>query len=382
MPASDPRPLVVHVIHRLAVGGLENGLVNLLNGLPEDAFRHAIVCVEDSTDFRQRIRRTDVEVFEMRRGQVGVRRMRSELLRLFRRLKPDVLHTRNLSALDALLPARLAGVRRCVHGEHGRDANDPHGENRKLIWLRRLHRPLVTHYITVSKDLQGYLQRKVGVPAERITQIYNGVNTARFAPEGERLADLMPPAFGPDGRVLVGTVGRLDAVKDQASLVRAMAQLVTRRPDLRSMARLVIVGDGPLRAELHALAEGLGIGELVRFPGALDRVPDALRSLDVFVLPSLSEGISNTILEAMASGLPVLATAVGGNVELVDDGRTGRLFPSGDVPALVNLLEAYVSDAALRQGHGRAAREAALARFSMEAMMNGYAGVYRTLLAG
>ncbi len=381
MPERDSRPLVVHVIHRLAVGGLENGLVNLLNGLPEAEFRHAIVCIEDSTDFRARIRRTDVEVFEMLRGRVGVRRMRSELFRLFRRLRPDILHTRNLSALDALLPARVAGVTRCVHGEHGRDANDPHGENRRLIWLRRLHRPLVSHYITVSKDLESYLQRKVRVPPSQITQIYNGVDTARFSPDGERFPDLMPPAFGPENRVLMGTVGRLDAVKDQASLIKAAALLLARRPDLRAVLRVAIVGNGPLMGDLQALAEGSGIGDLVRFPGALDRVPDALRSLDVFVLPSLSEGISNTILEAMATGLPVVATAVGGNVELVDDGVTGRLYGSGDAARLSTLLEGYVDDEALRRGHGAAARQAALARFSMQAMMNGYAGVYRALLA-
>lgn len=378
--SADPRPLVAHVFHRLTMGGLENGVVNLVNGLPADRFRHAIVCIEDYSDFRNRIRRPDVEVYAMRRSEVGVRRMRFELLRLFRSIRPDILHTRNLSALDALLPGRIAGIRRAVHGEHGRDVDDLHGENRKLIWLRRLHRPLVSHYIAVSKDLERYLCERVGVGARHVTQIYNGVDTARFAPPGQRIHDLLPPAFRGEDRILIGTVGRLQEVKNQVSLMRAFAALLQQAPALRQRARLAIVGDGPLRGELTQAAGHLGIADVTWLPGSTDRVPDVLRSLDVFVLPSLAEGISNTILEAMASGCPVVVTAVGGNVELVVDGEYGCFYPSGDVDALTGILRAYVDNSALRQRHGRAARSAAVTRFSLDAMMRNYAAVYDRLL--
>lgn len=377
---ADPRPLVAHVFHRLTMGGLENGVVNLVNGLPADRFRHAIVCIEDYTEFRNRIRRPDVEVHAMRRSEVGVRRMRFDLVRLFRAIRPAILHTRNLSALDALLPGRIAGIRRMVHGEHGRDVDDLTGENRKLIWLRRLHRPLVSHYIAVSKDLERYLHDRVGVGASHITQIYNGVDTMRFAPSGPRLDDVMPPGFGGESRIVIGTVGRLQEVKNQLSLIRAFAMLLTRTPMLRPTLRLAIFGDGPLKGELTQAAGQLGVADVTWFPGATDRVPDALRSLDVFVLPSLAEGISNTILEAMASGCPVVVTAVGGNVELVADGEYGCLYPSGDTEALTGILRAYIDNPALRQRHGRAARSAALARFSLDAMMREYAGVYDRLL--
>ncbi len=143
--------------------------------------------------------------------------------------------------------------------------------------------------------------------------------------------------------------------------------------------RLVLVGDGPLRAQLEALASTLAVEEHVHFTGPLDDVPAALRALDVFVLPSLNEGISNTVLEAMATGLPVLATSVGGNTELIDDGVTGRLFIAGAEQVLAGLLAAYVRDPGLREAHGRAARQTAQDRFSLDSMIDQYADLYDKL---
>ena len=157
------------------MGGMENNLVNLINRMPASSFRHAIACVEDFTDFRSRLVKPDVEVFALHRSRIGVQRLRLELFRLCRRLRPRIVHSRNRSGLDVLLPARLAGVRYRVHGEHGWDVGDLLGESRKLLLLRRLHAPLVSRYITVSKDLERYLTRRVGVAAGRVTQIYNGV---------------------------------------------------------------------------------------------------------------------------------------------------------------------------------------------------------------
>jgi sugar transferase (PEP-CTERM/EpsH1 system associated) len=374
---ADDRPLVLHVIHHLVMGGLENGLVNLINSMPPERYRHAIVCVENYNDFRLRIARADVEVIALHRSRIGIWRMRLEMLRLFRRLRPAIVHSRNMSGLDALLPARLAGVRTCVHGEHGWDVGDLDGSQWKPALLRRLHAPLVDRYITVSQDLARYLARRVGVAQPRIRQVYNGVDTARFAPRPPGAPrPALPDGFaGPDD-ILIGTVGRLQPVKDQATLLRAFARLRETQPALWPRLRLAIVGGGPLEAELQALAAELDVGAQLWLSGARDDVPAILASFDVFVLPSLSEGISNTILEAMACGLPVLATGVGGNLELVKDGVCGRFFTPGDVDALSGLLAAYGGDAGLRGAHGAAARHIAVEEFSMAAMVNNYMAVY------
>ena len=373
-------PLVLHVIHHLVIGGMENGLVNLINQMPASAYRHAIACVEDYSDFRQRIVRPEVEVIALHRSKVGLWHVRRELFGLCRRLRPAILHSRNQSGLDALLPARVAGVPHTVHGEHGWDVDNLDGRKWKPALLRRLHSPLVDRYLTVSKDLERYLVARVGIAPDRITQIYNGVDTARFSPTTEPRRGALPAGFCAEDSIVIGSVGRIQAVKDQATLLRAFAGLAANRPELRDRLRLVVAGDGPLLAELRKLADSLAIGPATWFPGALENIPAVLRGLDVFVLPSLNEGISNTVLEAMATGLPVLATAVGGNIELVEDGVNGRLFAAGDSAALAGLLADYASSASLRCDHSLAARRISQDRFSLQSMTNRYAAVYDSLL--
>ncbi len=374
MTTASP-PLVLHVIHRLAMGGLENGLVNLINRMPPAKFRHAIACVEDYSDFRDRLTRPDVEVIALHRSQIGVWSLRRKLFELCRRLRPTILHSRAMSGLDALVPALLAGVRHRVHGEHGWDVDDLDGTKLKPVVLRRLHSPFVDRYVTVSKHLERYLIERVGVRASRITQIHNGVDTDGFKPAagGSRVA--LPPGFaGPDDLV-IGTVGRLQPVKDQATLIRAFAAL-SRHDSVGASVRLVIVGDGPLRDELRGLVDSLGVAASTWMPGAVANVPEVMRSLDVFVLPSLQEGISNTILEAMATAVPVVATATGGNVELVEEGRSGRFFEPGDVGALTGLLAEYALRPDYRREQSALARQRALESFALPVMVAKYQAIY------
>jgi sugar transferase (PEP-CTERM/EpsH1 system associated) len=367
------------VIHHLVIGGMENGLVNLINRMPATRFRHAIACIEDYSDFRQRIARDDVEVFAMNRSRAGLWSVRRELFRLARRLRPSIVHTRGMSGLDALLPTRLAGVTRHVHGEHGWDMHDLHGSSAKPLWLRRLHSPLIDRYVAVSKHLERYLVERVGIRPSRITQIYNGVDTERFSPAHARPLDVFPRGFADSNSFIVGTVGRLQPVKDQATLIRAFAE-VARQP-LGGRFRLAIVGGGPLLKNLQSLAEELGVAAQTWLSGPSDNVPYILQCLDLFVLPSLSEGISNTVLEAMACGVATVATAVGGNIELVEDGRTGRLFEPGDATTLARLLLDYANDRSRLAEHARLARARSIETFGLSKMVQSYQNVYELLVA-
>lgn len=382
--AETAPPLILHVIHHLMIGGMENGLVNLINHMPAGEYRHAVVCIEDYSDFRRRITRPDVEVLALHRSRIGVWRLRRELYRLCRRLRPQIVHSRNLSGLDALPPARLARVAHCIHSEHGWDVDNLDGKRWKPAALRRLHAPLIQRYITVSKHLQQFLVERVGVNPARISQVYNGVDTERFHPaelgSGDR-RERLPAGFAADDALLIGTVGRAQPVKDQATLLRAFARLLGDRPALRGRLRLMLIGGGPLLDELRRLTFDLRIAEQCWLPGPQNDIPALLRALDVFVLPSLNEGISNTVLEAMASGLPVVATAVGGNPELVEDGVCGRLFTPGDDTALTRLLAGYVlrDGDLLRQVHGRAARRRAEQQFSLATMVARYRAAYDQL---
>lgn len=381
-PGSDERPLILHVIHHLMTGGMENGLVNLINSLPPSSFRHKIVCIEDCSDFRNRLNGSGTEVMAMQRSRIGTWRMRYRLFRMFRQLKPAIVHSRNKSGLDALLPARLAGVPHCVHGEHGWDVHDLDGLSVREQVLRRLHAPLVERYVTVSRSLRDYLVERVGIRPERITTICNGVDTEKFRPAQCKPADVLPPHLCGDGLFIVGTVGRLQPVKNQQMLLAAFADVVREWGDAAASARLLVVGDGPLRDSLEQQARTLGIAQRVCFAGDRTDVARLLQCIDVFVLPSLAEGISNTLLEAMATGLPVIATRAGGNVELVQDGENGALFDPADAQALKRLIARYLAEPALRRLHGARSRQLAVENFSLQAMVDGYRGTYEQLMLG
>ncbi len=175
-------PLIVHVIHHLGVGGLENGLVNLINHIPSERYRHAIVCLKGYSDFRRRILRDDVEIVALNKREGKDFNLYIDLFRTLRRLQPDIVHTRNLSTIEGQVIAAVAGARVRVHGEHGRDMVDLYGKNRKYNLLRKAIRPLVTHFVAVSKDLENWLINTIGAAPHRINQIYNGVDSGRFYP--------------------------------------------------------------------------------------------------------------------------------------------------------------------------------------------------------
>ncbi len=372
-------PLVVHVIHSLGVGGLENGLVNLINRTPPDRYRHAILCLTESGSFQARLQDPRVPVVAL--GLPPGHRFGDykAVWNALRDMRPAIVHTRNLSALEAQLAAFwLGGVKR-VHGVHGRDVFDLEGKNRKYNLLRKAIRPLVEQYTTVSRDLQRWLVEVIGVPPRRVVQIYNGVNQRSFRP-GPRPQELAPQGFLGEECLVVGTVGRLAAVKDQATLLRAFALLGRREPAMEHRLRLVLVGDGPERESLQALAGELGILERTWFAGDRDEVPELLRLFDLFVLPSLGEGISNTLLEAMATGLPVVATRVGGNPELVREGENGLLTPPGDAEALARALSMLLGDAERRREMGAASLARVRRDFHWERTVAKYLEVYDRVL--
>ena len=377
--ADERRPLIAHVVFRFDVGGLENGVVNLMNRLPGERFRHAVISLTDVTDFRARVARDDVRYFSLHKAPGHGVRLYPRLYRLFRELGPDIVHTRNIAALEASVPAWCARVPVRIHGEHGRDVGDLDGSNRRYRLIRRAHRPFVTHYVALSGDLERYLLDAIGVPRTRVMRIINGVDVERFTPSaGHRVPDGFP--FADPALCCIGTVGRLQPVKNQTLLASAFVRALDMAPHLRARLRLAVVGEGPLRADVIDILARARATDLAWVPGTRNDVPDVLRALDVFVLPSLAEGISNTILEAMACALPVIATNVGGNAELVEDGRTGTIVAPDDVDALAHALLRYADPDVARRA-GAAGRRLAERLFSLDTMVASYGALYDRLLA-
>jgi sugar transferase (PEP-CTERM/EpsH1 system associated) len=376
----DDRPLVAHVLYRFDVGGLENGVVNLINNLPAGRFRHAVVALTKVTDFRQRIERDDVQYFALDKGPGHGILLAPRMKRLLQQLQPTVVHTRNLAALEMSLAAAWSGVPVRIHGEHGWDVNDPDGQRLRFSLVRRIYRPFVHHFVALSKHQATYLTERVGVPASRLSQIYNGVDLHRFdACVGPRALPAGAPNFAADAWV-VGTVGRLHEIKNQLLLARAFVRAREISTEAHRRLRLVIAGDGPLAPAIEsALREGNAL-QVAWLAGERNDVAQVMRGLDCFVLPSRAEGISNTILEAMASCLPIIATDVGGNRELLDDQITGRLVASDDVEGLAQALLADLADPAGAHARGQRARAAVQTRFSLERMVSAYADLYDRLI--
>lgn len=371
-------PLVAHIIYALKTGGLENGLVNIINRSSDYHYRHCIICITDADDFAQRITRDDVDIYQLKKRPGRDFAFYIRLMRLLRSLRPAIIHTRNFTALDCQLVSLTVPQAKRIHGEHGRSTDDPDGLNPKFLGIRKLLRPLIHHYIAVSKDIEGWLLKYVKAKPSRVTQIYNGVDTDLFAPSTDGAET--PAAWNIEPRVIIGTVGRLDPVKNHRGLLRAFARMIQASPDLAQRCRLSIIGDGPERTALEQTIAQLNLQDHVWMTGDRKDVSALLATMDIFVLPSLAEGISNTLLEAQASGLPVIASSVGGNLELVDHEANGLLVAPEDVPDLALALETLVRQPSKRKLYGSAGCERIRSRFAWDATVSAYLSVYDKLL--
>ncbi|UGQ46212.1 glycosyltransferase [Massilia endophytica] len=364
-------PLIVHLLYRFAMGGMEVQLAERIKRMPANRYRHAIVCLAGADlAFAARIGRTDVAFHSLDKKPGLSPGTHYRLWRLLRELKPAVLHTYNLSAMEYVFPALAASIPVRVNGAHGRDADDPDGSRFSHRCLRRFLAPFYDCCYANSAAMEAW-NRGIGIPASRSRFLPNGVDTERFRPAASRRA----------GRFLIGTVGRLDPVKDHATLVEAFALLRARVPEHRAELRLAIIGDGPCLASLRGLAAARGLANCCWMPGARDDIPSLLQQMSIFALPSLAEGTPGAVLEAMASGLPIVATRVGGVPELIEHGASGLLVAPGRPAALAAALERYVLAPSYAARHGAAARERAVQRYSMQATVDAYLDMYDTLCA-
>lgn len=363
---------ICHIIYALKTGGLENGLVNLINHLPAEKFQHSIVCLTDFDDFADRIKRDDVEIISLHKNAGQDIGLYLKLYRVIKRMKPDVVHTRNMAAIEMQIPAFFAKVKVRVHGEHGWDISDPQGKNKKYQWIRKVCSVVIHRFVPLSKELEAYLTDVVRVPPQKITRICNGVDSVRFSPNA--VMDKMPFASSVSvNTVVIGYVGRMEVIKNPEVLARAFIAL---NKQLSKDVFLVMIGGGSQLKTVKSILENEQLLDKCWFPGDCPNVSSLMLGFDVFCLPSKAEGISNTLLEAMASGLPVVATKVGGNADIALDGETATLIESGHVDELVEALATYVNDAGLRKQHGKAGRQRIEKSLSLKQMVSNYEAMY------
>ena len=364
------RPVrVMHVVFSLDAGGMELGVVKLVNGLSGSV--ESSICSTRPAGELRRLLNPHVRLFEGRRREGNDPRTVWQLYKTFRRERPDIVHTHGWGTLiEGLLAARLARVPALVHGEHGTLQLKRHQR-----WAQRVAWSRADRVLSVSSRLADRMTSQIGFPSSRVSTIRNGVDLSRFGAVGRM--DARRQLGLPERAAIVGAVGRLVPVKDHASLVTAVKQMRESGVEVT----LVIAGEGPLRHALQRQIVSLGLEQSVHLLGHRPDVEAVLAALDVFVLSSSSEGLPNTVLEAMATGLPVVSTRVGGAEEVVVDGQTGILVPPHSAEALAAALGGLLTDSRRRQSMGIAGRQRVESQFALSNTLGRYEELYMTLAA-
>ncbi len=364
--AGEPLRLL-HVLFTLQTGGAEYVALNLLERLDPRRYDRHVVSLTGDGDLAEAFRRQGVQVHLLQK-RAGLDPMLAlRLLQLCRRLRPDIVHTHNVTPwLYAALAAKWSGAA-LYHTEHSNLF--PH--QRRLMRAERWLAGRTDVIISDSEKVKRQLVEGQGLPARKITTIVNGIDTERFSQPVDVAGLKLELGLNGSGPV-IGAVGRLAAVKDHATLLEAFRRVANAMP----RALLMIIGDGPLRAELESLAEQLGIAGRVKFLGRRADIPQLLRALDIFVLSSVSEGLPLSVPEAMAAGVPVVATDVGALREVVSDRVSGLLVPPKSPERLAEAILALLRDEPLRQAISRAARERVHAEFDVTRMVHAYEAAY------
>jgi glycosyltransferase involved in cell wall biosynthesis len=353
---------ILLVTYSLDLGGLERMVVSLANGLDPREFEARVCCIAHAGPLARSLRSPDMLHVIGHEGRINYRAC-AELHRLVRRLSIDVVHTHNTPGLlYAYCPAALARAP-IVHTNHGVVFTEK--EHGAVGFTERLISRRVARYVCVSEHLKGHVAREWRMPESSIEVVYNGVDLPDLSDE---------PRLREGREILIGSVGNLRAIKNYALLVSAFASLVRRHP----RCRLELVGDGPDRESLESLSRELGVADTSHFVGHAPEPSVYLKKFDVFVLPSLSEGISLSILEAMAAKKICLVSNVGGTPEIVEDAVNGFLFTSNDSGELAEKLISLVDriDSAELDRVRERARTTVERKFSLAAMVRRYGDLY------
>jgi len=375
-PSKDANRLrILHVISYMGRGGAEMGILKLISGLGGKFEQRICTTRGFDADF-VRSSFSEEKMYVAGSSDLKLQFPLFRLAHIMRQYRPHIVHTRNWGAIEAVVAAKLAGVPVVIHSEHGYEVDMFSGLPLRRRLFRRAAYALADSVFAVTRELRDFHARQAWIHTERMGVIYNGVDTQRFAPCGETRIAMRRELGLPEESFVVGTVGRLVPIKDHQTLLKAAALLSGSGIDVR----VLLVGSGPQREKLQSRAIDALEGR-VCFAGDSNRVPEMLNAMDVFVLPSLGEGMSNTLLEAMACGLPVLATNVGGNPELIENNVNGCLFTPGDAEWLASKLKFLTRDPSLVHQLGTSARRRTIETFSLSRMLETYRSFYLDLVA-
>jgi len=363
---------ILHLIETSEPGGAETVLANIAKNLDSELF-NSLVCVLEDGWLTEHLKKLGVPyiVLENRWSYDPLFLIR--LARLINRKKIDIVHSHEfMMTVYGAIAARL--TRTPMLGTmHGKVY---YPEKARRVRMLKFALSLSSKMIAVSEDLRKYLAGLFGMESEKLITLYNGIDLKKYSSVESRQQSREILSI-PKGVPVAGTVGSLFKVKGLNFLLDAVPKIRKDHPGFV----LLIAGEGEQESALKAQAESLGLGESVRFIGFRDDIPRILNAIDVYVCSSLSEGHSLSILEAMALSVPIIATEVGGNPELIEHDKNGILVKAEDPSALAANISSLLRDSALRERFGRASRSLAEERFSLESMISRYSKLYEGLLS-
>ena len=371
----------MHVLDNLGTGGTQIALANLIERMDHVRFEH-VLCGMRPLDtlgpnyFDMRLPQGLVRTVSLRRRTANSKTQLTSLCRLIHEIKPDVVHSRNWSAIEGVIAGRLIRSRAIVHSEHGLDSASIEKEPWRRLIFRRLAFELADRVVCVSHQLRSIHSRRTGFPQQKMTVIHNGVDAKRYHPNPAMRTQIQGELKISENDFCIGCVGNLTPVKDYMTIFNAIEKVAKICTDWR----LVIIGKGPELPKLQGwLSTRAELRSRVIFLGLTERVPEILNAMDMYVLSSITEGISNSLLEAMATSLPVAVTCTGGNPEVVGEAN-GLLFPVGDFSTLADHILLLRSRTDLRLKFGTSALKRVREVFSLDTMARGYEEVYESVL--
>ena len=361
---------VTHVVFDFNGGGMESLVAEMAARFRGSSVRVSLITLSGRVGRLGSVTRDRFDEFHVMRPSPVVSMLWPlDVARAIRRTRADVVHLHGGSWYKGARAARLAGVPRVVYTEHGREHDDPPLKR----WLDRRAARHTDAVVAVSGRLARYMTDNLGIPAAKIVTIHNGVDPSLFSP-GPASADLRAALAIPAGATVIGSVGRLEPVKAYERLLDAAALLRNRLP--RPFI-VVICGDGSERNALGAHADRLGISHLVRLPGWIHEPVQAYRLLDLFVLPSRSEGQSVSLMEAMSCGVPPIVTDVGANAEMLGPTLTRQVVVAESAETLACLIAETLAIAATSPAISVLVRNRVLEHYSLDRMMSQYEQLYR-----
>ena len=355
---------ILFVVRSLHVGGMEQMVIQLATGLDPARYDVKFCTIEDAGQLADRLTEKGIELVALNKPAGLKLGFALRLRKIINAWQPDIIHTHNETGhFYAALASVGRRKSRLIHTKHGRD----NPENKKAVARHRLSSRLSDVIVAVSDDVAKVCEEVEKVPAHKLRTIVNGIDLESYLKIDRQGGNPQPIVFG--------HVGRLSEVKNQKLMIDAFAQVCREIPD----CRLVIAGDGPLRNELEDQASGLGVSDQVSFLGYRSDIASVLSDFDVFLLSSVSEGTPLVVIEAMAAGLPVVATNVGGLAQMLKDQQCGFLTPSGDAQALAGRMIELAANHEMRLRFGERARQIAAARYNLRRMIDEYCDIYDAL---